>query len=150
MCRQIDGKGRVTDVKHGDKRLVPISDRWAAAYLAAPRLSDRRAMPAPRGGPMKLSNWHAHWAAIRSLGGRPGFEFYELKHRAITWMVTPGESGGLGLDVQTVALICGHQDAGATIVKHYLKLNERDAVARVRDAMGRRAAGGSRQLRAVS
>lgn len=84
---------------------------------------------------MKLSNWHSHWHSIRTLAGRPDFRFYDLKHRAITWMITPRESGGLGMDPATVALVVGHQDAGLTIAKHYLKLDELAAVARAHRAM---------------
>jgi hypothetical protein len=62
-------------------------------------------------------------------------------------MITPRESGGLGLDPPTVAYIVGHQDAGQTIAKHYLKLEERAAVDRVRKAMQIHA--GERPLRAV-
>ena len=38
------------------------------------------------------------WNAIRAAAGMPGQDFYELKHRAIQWMVDPVEDGGLGLD----------------------------------------------------
>ncbi len=39
----------------------------------------------------------------------PGQQFYELKHRAIQWMIDPFEDGGLGLDPATAAEMVGSQ-----------------------------------------
>lgn len=54
-----------------------------------------------------------------------GQEFYELKHRAIQWMVDPVEDGGLGLDPATVAEMVGHDDGGYLIATVYTKLGRR-------------------------
>jgi hypothetical protein len=43
----------------------------------------------------------------------PDQDFYELKHRAIQWMVDPVEDGGLGLDPATAAAMVGHEDGGS-------------------------------------
>jgi hypothetical protein len=45
----------------------------------------------------------------------PDQDFYELKHRAIQWMVDPIEDGDLGLDPPTVATMVGHDDGGYLI-----------------------------------
>ena len=143
---QLDDRGARTPVKNELRRRVPMSPRMIRAYLDAPHLSDRWAFSAPRGGPMKLSNWSSHWHTICTLAASRAetedsrqhlatLEFYELKHRACTWMCTPRESGGLGVDPPTAAWIAGHQDGGKTIVKYYLRLEERAAVERVRRAM---------------
>lgn len=42
--------------------------------------------------------WSSWWKAICAVAGMPGQEFYDLKHRAIQWMVDPVDEGGLGLD----------------------------------------------------
>ena len=109
---------------------------------------------------MYASLWAPYWRVIRQLAGPPTLrdgrtstdpktrEFYSLKHRAITYMVTPVEMGGLGLPPVIVAKIVGHSDAGQIIVKHYLKLDELAAVKMARDAM-MRAAGHRPKLRAV-
>jgi len=131
---QIDDRGARVPVKNELRRKVPMSPRMVRSYEAMPHIS-HIAFPAPRGGYFKLSSWHSHWKAIRTAAGRPEFEFYELKHRAITWLITPRESGGLGVDLPTAAYIVGHQDGGITIAKHYLKLAENAAVDRVRKAM---------------
>ena len=34
--------------------------------------------------------------AVRAAAGMPSLEFYELKHRALQWMVDPLDDGGLG------------------------------------------------------
>jgi hypothetical protein len=64
----------------------------------------------------------------------PGQEFYELKHRAIQWMVDPVGDGGLGLDPATVAQMVGHDDGGYLIATVYTKLAERRARTRAQRA----------------
>jgi integrase len=62
-------------------------------------------------------------------------QFYELKHRAIQWMVDPIEDGGLGLDPAMVAEIVGHDDGGYLIATVYTKLGRGRALARAQRAM---------------
>jgi hypothetical protein len=75
------------------------------------------------------------WNAIRVAAGMPGQDFYELKHRAIQWMVDPVADGGLGLDPATAAEIVGHDDGGYLIATVYTKLGQRRALARAQRAM---------------
>lgn len=42
----------------------------------------------------------------------PGLELYELRHRALQWMIKPQDNGDLSLDIQTTARIAGHGDGG--------------------------------------
>jgi hypothetical protein len=84
---------------------------------------------------MSPSNWSGHWNAVRTAAGMPAQEFYELKHRAVQWMVDPAEDGGLGLDPQTVAEMVGHDDGGYLIATVYTKLARRRALARAQRAM---------------
>jgi hypothetical protein len=91
--------------------------------------------PAPRGGYMRRSSWSSHWHSIRASAGMPDQDFYELKHRAIQWMIDPVEDGGLGLDSQTVAMMVGHDDGGYLISTVYTKLVQRRALARAQEAM---------------
>lgn len=88
-----------------------------------------------RGGYMFRSTWHTHWHAIRAAAGMPNQDFYELKHRAIQWMVDPVSDGGLGLDPATVAEMVGHDDGGYLIATVYTKLGQRRALARAQQAM---------------
>jgi hypothetical protein len=65
---------------------------------------------------MRRSQWCSLWNAIRVAAGMPDQQFYELKHRAIQWMIDPVAGGGLGgLGPATVAEIIGHDDGGYLI-----------------------------------
>ncbi|HET9154263.1 MAG TPA: hypothetical protein VFN85_09135 [Solirubrobacterales bacterium] len=133
--RQLDlDSGEITWPKDDDRRRVVMSPTLRAHLQAMPRLS-KVVFPAPRGGYMFRSSWSAHWHAVRAGAGMPDQDFYELKHRAIQWMVDPVEDGGLGLDPATVATMVGHDDGGYLIATVYTKLGERRALARAQRAM---------------
>jgi integrase len=91
--------------------------------------------PAPQGGYMRRSTWSSWWKAICAAAGMPGQDFYDLKHRAIQWMVDPVDEGGLGLDSATAAEMVGHDDGGYLIATVYTKLAQRRAIARAQHAM---------------
>jgi integrase len=133
--RQLDlDTGEITWPKDDDQRCVVMSPAFRAHVPTMPRLS-QIVFPAPRGGYMLRSTWSGHWHAVRAGAGMPDQEFYELKHRAIQWMVDPVEDGGLGLDPPTVAAMVGHDDGGYLIATVYTKLAERRALARAQRAM---------------
>jgi hypothetical protein len=91
--------------------------------------------PSVRGGYMCPSQWCSLWNAIRVAAEMPDQQFYELKHRAIQWMVDPVADGGLGLGPATVAEIIGHDDGGYLISTVYTKLGQRRALSRAQHAM---------------
>jgi integrase len=126
--------GRVVWPKDDDHRWVIMSPTLREHLQRMPRTS-HILFPAVRGGYMSSSNWSRYWHAVRAAAGMPALEFYELKHRAIQWMVDPVEDGGLGLDPQTVAEMVGHEDGGYLIATVYTKLSQRRALARARRAM---------------
>jgi integrase len=133
--RQLDlDTGEITWPKDDDRRRVVMSPALRAHMRTMPRLS-HIVFPAPRGGYMLRSSWSTHWHAVRAGAGMPDQDFYELKHRAIQWMVDPVEDGGLGLDPPTVATMVGHDDGGYLIATVYTKLGERRALARAQRAM---------------
>lgn len=133
--RQLDlDTGKITWPKDDDKRSVVMSPALRAHLQTMPRIS-KIVFPAPRGGYMLRSSWSTHWHAVCAGAGMPGQDFYELKHRAIQWMVDPVEDGGLGLDPPTVAAMVGHDDGGYLIATVYTKLAERRALARAQRAM---------------
>jgi hypothetical protein len=82
--------------------------------------------PAPRGGHMSRSSWPGALACST----RTSQEFYELKYRAIQWMIDPTDDGGLGLDPPTVAQMVGHNDGGYLIATAYTKLAQHRALTR--------------------
>ncbi len=124
----------ITWPKDDDRRCVVMSPALREHLQIMPR-TGKILFPAPRGGYMSRSNWSKHWHSVRASAGMPGQDFYELKHRAIQWMVDPVEDGGLGLDPQTVAQMVGHDDGGYLIATVYTKLAERRALARAQRAM---------------
>jgi integrase len=147
--RQLDlDTGEITWPKDDDKRSVVMSATLRTHLLGTPRISEI-VFPAPRGGYMRRSTWSAHWHAVRASAGMPAQDFYELKHRAIQWMIDPTADGGLGLDPATVAVMVGHDDGGYLIATVYTKLSENRALARAQRAMDtyeRRHAAGAPQL----
>jgi integrase len=133
--RQWDAdSGTVVWPKDDDRRWTVMSPALREHLQRMPRIS-RILFPAPRGGYMSPSNWSKHWHSVRAAAGMPALEFYELKHRAIQWMIDPVEDGGLGLDPQTAALMVGHDDGGYLIATVYTKLSERRARARAQRAV---------------
>lgn len=121
--------------KDQDRRWVILSPRLQEHLKIMPRYSPTILFPAIRGGYYSLPNWYGRWHPVRVAAGMPALEFYELKHRAIQWMVDPVDDGGLGLDPQTVALMVGHDDGGWLISTVYTKLAERRARERAKRAM---------------
>ncbi len=151
---QIDSRTRKrVPTKDGDPRWVVPSPRLRA-HLELVMQYDRTILfPAIRGGYLSLSNWYPHWNAVRIAAGMLSLEFYELKHRALQWMVNPIEDGGLGLDAATAAEMAGHDDGGWLIANVYTKLAERRAKERAKHAMrdyAERHPGDARKPRAVA
>jgi site-specific recombinase XerD len=127
--------GTIVWPKDDDRRWVVMSPTLQKHLRAMPRYSDTIVFPAIRGGYMTQSNWTHYWHAVRASAGMPSQEFYELKHRAIQWMIDPIDDGGVGLDFQTVATMVGHDDGGYLIATVYTKLTQRRAQARARRAV---------------
>jgi integrase len=153
--------GKITWPKDDDGRWVVMSPAFREHIERMPHMGKviheefgQIVYPAPHGGYMRRSTWSTHWNTIRVAAGMPGQDFYELKHRAIQWMVDPIEDGGLGLDPATAAEIVGHDDGGYLIATVYTKLAQRRAIARAQRAMDayqeRRAASKPRHLSVVN
>jgi integrase len=134
--RQLDMASGVTDwPKDNQPRDIAMSLMLRSHLEIMPRLSEEILFPTPRGRYMRRSTWSAHWHSVRAAAQMPGLEFYELRHRAIQWMIDPPHDGGLGLDIQTAAHIAGHRDGGYLVCSTYSKLAEHRALARTRRAM---------------
>jgi len=133
---QLDLASGVIDwPKDDEPRDIAMSPRLRSHLEVMPRLSEEILFPTPRGCYMRRSTWSAHWHSVRAAAQMPGLEFYELRHRAIQWMIDPPHDGGLGLDIQTTAHIAGHRDGGHLVCSTYSKLAEHRALARTRRAM---------------
>lgn len=62
-------------------------------------------------------------------------DFYELRHRACTYMATP-KPHGLGLSAPDIAHQVGHRDGGALVERIYIHRNAELARLRIAEAMG--------------
>jgi integrase len=134
--RQIDlDTGLIQWPKDDAERTIVMSPALHSHLNVIPTISKEILFPSPRGGYMRRSSWSAHWHSIRASALMPGLEFYELRHRALQWMIDPTDNGGLGLDIQTAAQIAGHSDGGYLVCSTYTKLAEQQANARTRSAM---------------
>jgi integrase len=134
--RQLDmASGIVGWPKDDEPREIVMSDLLKAHLTTMPRISESILFPTPRGAYMRRSTWSTHWHAIRAAAGMPGQPFYELRHRVIQWMIDPVDDGGLGLDIQTIAHITGHNDGGYLVCSTYTKLTQQRAQTRTRHAL---------------
>jgi integrase len=100
--------------KDDEPRDIAMSPKLHRHLQTMPKLSEEILFPTPRGRYMRRSTWSAHWHAIRAAAQMPGLEFYELRHRAIQWMIDPPHDGGLGLDIQSTAHIAATTTAATS------------------------------------
>jgi integrase len=134
--RQLDLASGVTGwPKDDEPRDIAMTLKLHRHLQTMPRLSPDILFPTPRGRYMRRSTWSVHWHSVRAAAQMPGLEFYELRHRAIQWMIDPPHDGGLGLDIQTTAHIAGHHDGGYLVCSTYTKLAKHQAIARTRRAI---------------
>jgi hypothetical protein len=86
--------------------LVPIVDRWGAGKAPDAWLFD-----APKGGPLRESNWKRSvgWSAATAAAGVPGFRVHDLRHAAASvWLAA-------GADPKVVQRVLGHATAAMTM-----------------------------------
>ena len=134
--RQLDLASGVTGwPKDDEPRDIAMTPKLRSHLEIMPRPSPEILFPTPRGRYMRRSTWSAHWHSVRAAAQMPGLEFYELRHRAIQWMIDPPHDGGLGLDIQTTAHIAGHRDGGYLVCSTYSKLAEHRALTRTQRAI---------------
>jgi integrase len=134
--RQLDLATGLTQWPKDDApREIVMSPALRHHLQLMPRISEKILLPTPRGSYMRRGSWSAHWHSIRACALMPDLEFYELRHRALQWMIDPSDDGGLGLDIQTAAQIAGHSDGGYLLCSTYTKLSQQQVRARAQRAM---------------
>ena len=88
--RQLDLASGVTGwPKDDEPRDIAMTPKLHRHLQIMPGLSPEILFPTPRGRYMRRSTWSAHWHSVRAAAQMPGLEFYELRHRAIQWMIDP-------------------------------------------------------------
>jgi len=86
--------------------LVPIVDRWSAG-----KRPDAWLFNAPRGGPLRESNWKRSvgWVAAKVAAGVPAVRVHDLRHTAASlWLAA-------GADPKVVQRVLGHATATMTM-----------------------------------
>jgi integrase len=68
---------------------------------------------------------HRYWARLRLLAGRPGLDYYELRHAAATMLLERG------VTPWDVAQQLGHTDGGQLVMERYGHPSEAGARARL-------------------
>jgi integrase len=109
--------------------LVPIVDRWSAG-----KGSDAWLFHAPKGGPLRESNWKRSvgWSAATAAAGLQGFRVHDLRHTAASvWL-------GAGADPKVVQRVLGHASASMTmdLYGHLVDANLWQAARQVGDISG--------------
>ena len=88
------------------QELLSVVDRWSAGKAPDAWLFD-----APKGGPLRESNWKRSvgWRAATTAAGIPGFRVHDLRHTAASvWL-------GAGADPKVVQRVLGHASAAMTM-----------------------------------
>jgi integrase len=112
--QNLDGTGTIKAPKNGRERIVvlPPPARQALADVPA-RLDVPWQFVTPRGRRFAKSSLYYYWNPVRAAFGRPGMDFYELRHFCATHLLE------LGASHADVAIQLGHTDGGALVMSTY-------------------------------
>jgi integrase len=120
--------------KNGQARTVALVEQAQQALETVPRFADTDLVfPSGTGRQLYSSMFHPMWDVVRNVAGRPGMDFYELRHFCATHLIE------LGLSPADVAVQLGHTDGGALVMSTYSHPSERQARQRILDATSRAA-----------
>ena len=112
--QNLDGTGTLKAPKNGRERIVvlPPPARDALADVPA-RLDVPWLFVTPRGRRFSKCSLYYYWNPVRAAFGRPGMDFYELRHFCATHLLE------LGVSHADVAVQLGHTDGGALVMSTY-------------------------------
>jgi integrase len=112
--RALESKsGEVGPTKNGRARTVTVPPVARDAIAELPANSSGLLFESPRGRMWRQPSHHHCWKVVRSMAGRPGLDFYELRHCAATMLLERG------MTPWDVAIQLGHQDGGRLITSLY-------------------------------
>ena len=132
MIRQnLDGTGKIKAPKNGLERVVvlPPPARDALADVP-PRLDVPWLFVTPRSRRFAKSSLYYYWNPVRAAFGRPGMDYYELRHFCATHLLE------LGVSHADVAVQLGHTDGGALVMSTYGHPSDDAARERLKRAYG--------------
>jgi integrase len=127
--QNLDGTGTIKAPKNGRERIValPPPAREVLADVPA-RLDVPWQFVTPRGRRFTKSSLYYYWNPVRAAFGRPGMDYYELRHFCATHLLE------LGVSHADVAIQLGHTDGGALVMSTYGHPSEDLARERVKRA----------------
>lgn len=112
--RNLDGTGTLKLPKNGQERIVVLPPPGREALADVPvRLDVPWMFVTPRGQRFSKSSLYYYWNPVRAAFGRPGMDFYELRHFCATHLLE------LGVSHADVAVQLGHTDGGALVMWTY-------------------------------
>lgn len=120
---------QTTPPKNGQARTIALVKPARDALDATPRLHSTLIFPSVTGRQLYSSMFHSMWDVVRNVAGRPGMDFYELRHFCATYLIE------LGLAPADVAVQLGHTDGGALVMSTYSHPSERQARERIINAV---------------
>ena len=112
--QNLDGTGTIKLPKNGRERVVILPPLARAALGdVPPRLDVPWLFVTPRGCRFAKGSLFYYWNPVRAAFGRPGMDFYELRHFCATHLLE------LGVSHADVAVQLGHTDGGALVMSTY-------------------------------
>jgi integrase len=112
--QSLDGTGALKLPKNGKTRVVILPPPARAALLDLPARLDVPWLFVSRAGrQFRRSTLLYYWNPVRAVFGRPGMDFYELRHFCATHLLE------LGVSHADVAVQLGHTDGGALVMSTY-------------------------------
>lgn len=121
--------------KNGRVRVITLPPPVKLALMQMNRVEGTdRVFSTIQGNRFSKSSFHYSWNPVRVMFGKPGMDFYELKHFGCTYWLDER-----GLSPADVALQCGHTDGGALIMSTYGHPSEKKARDRIKVAWTERA-----------
>jgi integrase len=127
--QNLDGTGTIKAPKNGRERIVVLPPPAREALADVPvRLDVPWQFVTPRGRRFTKSSLYYYWNPVRAAFGRPGMDFYELRHFCATHLLE------LGVSHADVAIQLGHTDGGALVMSTYGHPSEDPARERLKRA----------------
>jgi integrase len=112
--QNLDGTGALKLPKNGKPRVVILPPPAREALLDVPARLDVPWLFVSKGGrQFRKSTLLYYWNPVRAAFGRPGMDFYELRHFCATHLLE------LGVSHADVAVQLGHTDGGALVMSTY-------------------------------
>jgi integrase len=112
--RNLDGTGQLKLPKNGKERVVILPPPAREALLGVvPRVDVPWLFVTRTGRQFRKSSLLYYWNPVRAAFGRPGMDFYELRHFCATHLLE------LGVSHADVAVQLGHTDGGALVMSTY-------------------------------